>query len=102
VRVRVGRGAEARTVAAVSGLSQWIEEAARFSRQRFREDRETLNCMSRCSTWSDFAALQGRWVSTALQDYLAEAGRTGWLFQRCLRGAAEGAKFGLSEPGETA
>lgn len=72
----------------LNGLSEWMTEAAQFSRRRLEEDQTTINGLRKCSTWSDLATLQTRWVTAAVQDYLAEAGRAGQLLQRSTAGAA--------------
>jgi hypothetical protein len=72
----------------LNGLSDWMTEAAQFSSRRLEEDRATISDLRKCSTWSDLATLQARWVTTAVQDYLAEAGRAGQFLQRSTAGAA--------------
>lgn len=72
----------------LNGLSEWMTEAAQFSRRRLEEDQTTINGLRKCSTWSDLATLQTRWVTAAVQDYLAEAGRAGQLLQRSTAGTA--------------
>jgi hypothetical protein len=72
----------------LNGLSGWMTEAAQFSSRRLEKDQTTINGLRNCSTWSDLATWQMRWATTAVQDYLAEAGRAGQLLQRSTAGAA--------------
>jgi hypothetical protein len=84
---------------ALAGVGKaWMQEMTALMASRLRADADAVLAMGACTTLTDLALLQQRWLAEAGQTYSAASQRFAQLAIDAARGATDAAMPGAAKP----